>query len=88
MIEVDEGVGGPESSAELLTGDESAGRGEKNREDVEGLAAEFKTDAVLEEFASVQVGLKGAKAKSIGAIVGHRNRGVGGQTNPTGGTKE
>lgn len=68
VLEIDEGVFGPETLLELLTGDNEAGMFQKDGEDLERAILEFEADAGFAEFAGEQVGLIGAEADDGGKL--------------------
>jgi hypothetical protein len=67
VVEVDEGVG-PESLLQLLAGHDSARALEKDRKDLEGLAAELQLKAVAAQFSAVEVNLEGCKPDEPGKL--------------------
>jgi len=72
VVEVDEGAVGPEVGGDLFAGEEFAGVGEEEGEDLEGLRVELDADALAAELAGGGVGLEGAEAVAPGGGgVGH-----------------
>ena len=55
MVEVDEGVGRPETIANLVAGDDFAGFFEQQGEDLERLVLQLDAEAVLAKFTGAQV---------------------------------
>jgi hypothetical protein len=55
VIEVDEGVGGPEALLDLFAGDDFSGSFEEQGEDLEGLSLEAELDAALPQFARAEI---------------------------------
>jgi hypothetical protein len=55
VLEVDEGVGGPDPFLEFFAGDEFAGIFEQNSEDSDGLGLDLELKPVLIEFSGVNV---------------------------------
>ena len=73
VVEIDKGVGGPESGAELLACDELTRILQQDRQDLEGLILKLDLLAVFAQFGGGKISLKNAKAD--GAVVlclGHR----------------
>jgi len=68
MLEINEGVFGPEALLELLAGDDETGLLEENGEDLEGAILELETDAGFAEFAGEQIGFVGAEADDGGKL--------------------
>lgn len=72
MVEVDEGVAGPELASDLVAGEDLSGAGEEEDERLEGLRVELDADAGAAEFAGGGVGLEGAETEAPGwGWVGH-----------------
>jgi hypothetical protein len=61
MLEIDEGVFGPEALLELLAGDDEAGVFQENGEDLEWAILEFETDPGFAELAGEQIRFVGAE---------------------------
>src|SRR5262249_39948928 len=65
VIEIDEGVGGPEFVAQLLAGNDFTGMFQKHDQDLEGLFLEPDLRAMLTQFTGPQIDLKRAKANAL-----------------------
>ena len=68
VLEIDEGVFGPEALLELLACDDEAGVFEKDGEDLEGAILDFEADAGFAEFAGEQIGFVGPEADDGGKL--------------------
>lgn len=71
VAEIDEGVIGPNTLAELIAGDELAGVLEESGQDLKGLARKLDANAGLAEFTRAQVHRERAEAKARFNEVGH-----------------
>ncbi len=61
MLEVDEGIGGPQALLKLFASDHFAGLFEQNGEDLERAVLELDANAGFANFASRQIDLEGAE---------------------------
>jgi hypothetical protein len=61
VLEIDEGVFGPEAFLELLAGDDEAGLFQEDGENLEGAILDFQADAGFAQFTGEQIGLVGAE---------------------------
>jgi hypothetical protein len=80
MLEIDEGVGGPEAGLQLFSGEQLAGLFEKQGENLEGTAGEMDLRTVFAQLAGTEINLVGVEAKpTVGRkFVAHkRSRGNG-----------
>jgi hypothetical protein len=68
VLEIDEGVFGPEAFLVLLAGDDDAGLLEEDSQDLEGAILDFQADAGFAKFAGEQVGFVGAEADDRGKL--------------------
>jgi hypothetical protein len=73
VVEVDEGVGGPEFLLKIFAGHDFSGAVEEHGKDLEGLSLEAKFDAAFAEFAGVQVEFEDAEADDA-AVRGRHER--------------
>ena len=73
VVEVNEGIGGPESLFQFLAGYDFAAAFEEDAKHLEGLVLEAKASAVFPEFAGAQVKLKTIEAQAAGrwSVAGH-----------------
>ena len=74
MIEIDEGVGGPDFRAQLVTGYDLARIPQERTEDLKGLLLKANAGAVFAQFSRGEVGFKDAEAQKAGFAVGGRQR--------------
>jgi hypothetical protein len=63
MLEIDEGVGGPEAALQLFSGEQLAGLFEKQGENLEGASGEMDLRTVFAKFARTEINLVGVEAK-------------------------
>ncbi len=68
VLEIDEGVFGPQAFLELLAGDDEAGVFKEDGENLEGTILELEADAGFAEFAGEQIGLVGAETDERGKL--------------------
>ena len=68
VVEIDEGVGGPENAAEVFAADELAGVLEKINKRTEGLLANPDRDAIAAQLGIAGIDLEDAEAPDLGGI--------------------
>ncbi len=61
MVEINEGIAGPEAFAQFLSRDNFAGILKKDNQNLEGLFCELESETVLAELAGLQIHLENAK---------------------------
>jgi hypothetical protein len=66
VIEIDEGVPGPETIPKFLAGDDFTGLLEKNNQNLKWLLGKFESDTVLAELAGFQIQFKNAELQNSG----------------------
>ena len=71
MVEVDEGVGGPEFLLQFFAGDDFSGALEQQGEHLEGLTLQAKLDSALAQFACAEVEFEDSEAGYPAAILRH-----------------
>ena len=71
VVEVDEGVGGPELLLQLFAGDDFSGALEQQGEDLERLALQAELDSALAQFACAEVEFEDSEAGYPAAILRH-----------------
>ena len=71
VVEIDEGVGGPELLLQLLAGDHVAGALQQQRQHLEGLPLQAQLDSALAQFACAEIKLKDSEARDSAAILRH-----------------
>jgi hypothetical protein len=63
VLEVSEGVGGPEFLLQLFAGDQFSAAEEQGFEHLEGLAGQADADALLAQFGGLEIRLEDTKAE-------------------------
>jgi hypothetical protein len=63
MLEIDEGVGGPEAALQFFSGEQLAGLFEKQGENLEGAPGEMDLRTVFAKLAGTEINLIGVEAK-------------------------
>ena len=71
MVEVDEGVGGPELLLQLFARNHFAGAFEQQRQNLEGLALQAQLHAALAQFACAEIELEHSKARDPAVVLRH-----------------
>jgi hypothetical protein len=74
VVEVDIGVGGPETFLQIFAGDDLAGMVEEHREDADGLFLEADAKAVFAELAGAKIEFENSEAEPCARLggVGHQ----------------
>ena len=71
VVEVDEGVGGPELLLQLFARDDVSGMIEEQSEHLEGLALQAQLDATLAQFSRAEVELEDSETRDLAVDLGH-----------------
>jgi hypothetical protein len=76
VVEIHEGVCGPQLLPKFLTCDDLAGVLEQHRQDLDGLLLKADSQALLGQFAGAKVQLEHAKAEPLANLTGFSHRQV------------